>query len=1058
MKTSEEKFKLNNLNNNEKKEIINPNPIINKLEDFSATNKIESLNKEENGVPQIAVKINFLSYNYNSNVNNNFDYLVDPIETFNNDLSKTKSLNAVVKRKNDSNIKRRAKNSKSISFGTMKENDFKTIFSPNNLEKNQNFYNNNKITDNDSNHNTPKLLKVSFQNSSNIENSLRNSISKFDKKNSFKFIYLNRSEKVLFDVKNRLFSSDQVQKFVLENLNVDENKENQTDNNEINKNNVPEVNNNFDNPLFKSTNSSFIQDTSFNSKAIRRTSINNFNVISNKLFSIANANKEKSFTSKNKNKNLEAESLDESNNTSRNGIYLHNDSYQNIKPNNNMSNENNFILEDLIKEDILKTERSNHYANNSNAENQRRFLSINTSRSLNLLNESFEDHNSKSRKRNFNQVNLIVDEIEIDNESHHNKINIYNIIQTSEEKITKNFIIEKEQPIKDSYGDIMEGINIHKEKIINIHFKNKREDPIYINRNNALYPKNYKKSNKKLHRKSLSNINPSIIDIDSLTKYKYDISTNEFNLKNNKPFKKGKEYQYNKLYLADNDKIITEKDDLPDSSKIDFYYLENEIIDNPINIKDKPSPYLKDKIKKLIKDSNKNNLQEIHKSLKKGINIDTDKVDIKTNFKSNFKNEKEESYGASKIRNSVQDGENFKTFVSNKSDIESRKYSKNITAIKDKIKLGKVQANNEVEKSIKNINFDSLLRDKNQNQNKDFKKEFKKSFDNSFFKKKFSDDFNLSQRNNMRDRVFSSNITTNNHYWKYNINLVPSLESSFINNQNHYNKNKANENKTSENKFENNFNINKRFNYCEISDCYPAIIDDSNVNIDKELKNHHSNNYLINSDKNNRNEDRTKAIYLNQQVTGNEQNFSSKYKLDEEIKKICKDKCNKIIKLHPSLEEVIERKKSFLITNDNVDNFNKKVFRGICIENQINDLCFISNFKEKKRIKKQHKNDSKKKYKIINQNADFLITFNSEHNDDNNNLVINKANEHIDLSNQSHEELSEIVSSYENNEDKQDNLDIDYLEKRDFSKSFKQNIGERVGLFENKEFLIYAKK
>jgi len=106
----------------------------------------------------------------------------------------------------------------------------------------------------------------------------------------------------------------------------------------------------FDFPLFKSSNSSILNETSFNSKIVRRITINNYNYISNKLSSIPDNNNLNEIYNINlkteENENTQHLCDQNQSNSINNSFALTNNNKSKITN----TNERRFILKDLIDE------------------------------------------------------------------------------------------------------------------------------------------------------------------------------------------------------------------------------------------------------------------------------------------------------------------------------------------------------------------------------------------------------------------------------------------------------------------------------------------------------------------------------------------------------------------------------------------------------------------------------------------------------------------------------------------------------------------------------------
>lgn len=939
--------------------------------------------------------------------------------------SKRSSLNSFIRRKNDNYFKRRNKNSKSISFGNVKENDLQKFFTDNNLINNQNIDNKDyKIIDGNSNNNTPKIVKTSSQTNTNNDSSFKKSYNRLFKRHSLAFNSFNNSEKLLFNVKNRLFNSDHVQKFVLENLNVDEKIEDQAKNNDdINPNKVNELNifnNNLDNPLFKSTNSSFIHDASFNSKAVRRTTINNFNIISNKLSNVADNEKDLANEINDLASKRENEELDDIN-ISRQSVDLHNDSYRNIKPNNHLNEENNFILEDLIEEDKLITERNedkNDFNNNDN-NNQRRLSSIDDARSFNLLNDNSEDHNNEKRRKDSSQVNLIIDELEID----HFPIEDNNLIRNPEKEKVEDVFISNDHHRDMDLIKTTHKCDFENEKVIRNVVEDKIEDPKKIRKLKARDSKLNRKPDKKHHRKSLSNINLSTFDLETLTREKKESSKYILNLNEEKTLiDKKHDHGYNEN-LRKISNVIIENVDSANISKNDNHSDWDPKEKNKVSSVCHDVEFNKKlTLKTPNYDHPKNHDAEVnvYKNLKEGIYLESNKANLRTNFKSDLKEEEEEeSFDASKNHFLQTRQKHRKTFISNKSDIdiEPKKYSRPKSFIDCKNKTSSNDYLKEIEKCIKDINLDTFFKNENQDKFSETNyKNYKKSFDSSDVKKKILDQFKLPKINNIRDRVLSTNITTNNHYWKYTINLVPSNDSSFVNSQkaNNYSKNlkpKENINQTSQ--------LN-----CDTKDYDPAIIEDPNK-------------YFVN--KRNKFDN-----YTDLHDNMNKSNLSfNKFNLNSE--KSDNDKSPKTYKLQSLFNKFLYKRKSSFLKDNNIIKSNNRGFTGISIDNQIDDFCILSNKKKKEKADKMCHYRNRVENFDKSQNKDYMIIL---HNDPNINQIEN--DNHIPLN--SSLDGSSSNSSY-NGIDEDMDLNKAYIAGRQSSKSFHKKEGE-VHLTNNRDFQI----
>ncbi len=581
-------------------------------------------------------------------------------------------VNSFVKRKSVSFITKREKQSNSITFA----NEVKQMFVSNNLQNDKqgnngidlNNLQNGKQGNNHIEFNNTLNLK-SIDSIKNLKNStsefnmrkesdeikkknLRNSKTNFRPRHTRAYNSILKSENFLHNIKNRL-KSDQVQKFVLENLKVHENLENEKQTKDTkeginNLNNVQTKLNNVENPLFKSTNNSFLNDSSFNYDAVRRTTINNFNLISKKLSSIPNGvnmyqtindNMDNNF---NNNINISFEK-DPNNENSNNNSYseLQNDFYHNIKSINLInSNNKNFNLEDLIQDEKIisenfldnnhtkQTNKNNSYNNNDLPINKR----INYEQDCSFIDNS--NVNNIEKEINNSEKNISIDNFDM----HDYAKQLDQFIEGSADKTKRVSIVEIERSVDISIHcsaekRIKPEIEQMKENsFIEQNPKNENLDNDVDNKDKNVFVDNefieklsslkqnefkgkkdsrnkYKKNHKKLHRKSQSNINPSTINLDLLNKiikknkpakkkekkdkttsYKNDI----YEIKNNSKQEKIENTILNENNaISENDEIscISKKDDnnFDHEIKNNLFYHEisndNNIITNSINNK-----------------------------------------------------------------------------------------------------------------------------------------------------------------------------------------------------------------------------------------------------------------------------------------------------------------------------------------------------------------------------------------------------------------------------------------------------------------------------------------
>jgi hypothetical protein len=708
------------------------------------------------------------------------------------------SLNKII---NETCSQIKNENTKSFSSLTNKERELKKFYTPSNLKFEENVKTQNSLKSTNKTIN-PGVSHFSLANSiSEKLANLSNKSSNFKSKLSFALLSRNKTEKLLSTMKNKLFYSENGQQnFILENLHIDQTMEIETNKDKMKILESYVTNQNIDNPLFKSTNSSFLNDNSFNSKVIRRTTLDNFNIISNKLSSIAINNFDEIAKNKNNDKRLIRQEKEVKETNSNNDSNSEIDSYQN---NNNNSNyftlaDKKFILEDLIEED-----------------------------------KSIKGFEEKDCKEILNASNI--------NEVHHDDFNYANGNQFIEDfnLFEQANPIGREIPLKSVENKKMDFAEKEHSVNLNINGESKSRELIPNGNPNSIYevPLSEKKSNKsndskaksKIHKKSLSNVVFNKIDFDNFdTKIISDFD--KFNKCLNSDYKK--EIHNHDQNLKANEKLKTNNDPNKIVTESIFEKIRRDLIisskksDNPIQLNKLNNKNLD------IKPHACKNKGICHKHLK--INKALNKNKSKHNFDSIFLNtdfnkKSNLSMGFNRVKSFQQEDENL-TFENKENNIKNKINKldlKSITTQNDKENL----VNNIIRRSIANTSLKN-----------EFLNELKLSKQNNFneIKDKL---LNEEEFNNKR---LSTNITTNNHFWKYTINLIPSQESSFINKPNSY-RSQINKNRNNETKNKNNFKCcdsSEHINISLISDCNPAVLEDNNnenleANGDKENKNRH---------------------------------------------------------------------------------------------------------------------------------------------------------------------------------------------------------------------------
>lgn len=803
----------------------------NYCEQFKDINKPNSRFKKKNYSCQINQRIkNFLRYSpYMSNNNNFIDVLNydrhNSLKTFLPDKSIKLNINNINESKNHFDIKmniesnklklsdtKRTKrkslsssslnklmidnysqikndNSKLKSSFTNNERDLKKFFTPINLKHQENYLTQKSIK-NKNNSINPQVTHFSLANTLNDKLvNLSNKGNNFKSKLSSAILKKNKTNTILSTIKNKLFDGENNNhNFVLENLLI-----NQTIDNENNteKYNIFESNNNahnnIDNPLFKSTNSSFLNDTSFNANLIRRTTLDNFNIISSKLTSIANgyvneANK------KNANDTILKKEKEVSEIKSDNNSYSDCDSY---KKNGNSKYftlaDKKFILEDLVEE-----EKSIKGFDNNDSHSETNGINLNT------INISNIEENIKSD----NKKDFIINNSEVKGKNFtFENINIFQNMKSPDDVNRNKCVI-----IENSINIQICGNNDLK----NINSKSRNLDPIYEgdyqDSKQNLSKDKINNNNNKLHRKSLSNVDLTKLNLNNLFKQSEmklkdnDLCKNNYKNKNinlNNEMKENVSIKNieNKEKESIFDRI--RKDLILSCKKSDICYGHNNdyqtILDNKFH------------------DCKKRSLCQKHIKIKRALNKNKSKNNYESLFlNTDFIKRPNLSIGINPIK-SFHEEDNNLTYIyeeNKKNNIINKLDLKSIT-IKDQ----------------KNL----------------IHKQKRKSIANSSLKNEFLNELKLSKQNNnkekflkkesLKEKRLSTNITTNNHYWKYTINLLQSQDSSFINNPNSQRSDSKTNNKNLEDK-----NIHKnrsilsseKINVSIISDCNPAILEENN--------------------------------------------------------------------------------------------------------------------------------------------------------------------------------------------------------------------------------------
>lgn len=710
--------------------------------------------------------------------------------------SKRKSLSSSSLNKliNDNCSQIKNDNSKYLSSFTNKDRELKKFYTSLNLK-----YKENEKTQTSlkkfNKFNNPVVTQFSLANSiSDKISNLTNKSSNFKSKLSFALISRNKTEKLLSTMKNKLFKSDNTQNFILENLQLNQTIDNgaNTDqmkileNNENNINNNNDINQNIDNPLFKSTNSSFINETSFNSKLIRRTTLDNYNIITSKLTSIANRNFEEIKKNKN-NKSLIEKENEILETKSNNDSYSDADSYQkNIKNSNYFTlADKKFILEDLIEEDKCVKgfdDNDSQLENRSGKADLSNTSNINNLQNMNYFNQEDDQKGEKEKQIILENLNLFEQKM----------------------PIGRHFTLGSVENMKNDYVEIENSVNI------NIEGKSPNKD------RNANYETKEPNISNRMHRKSLSNLILSKIDFSNF-KAKYNC---EFSDKNKQSDQNPNSEFKNEDSNTENNCATQNKKNFNDNFKI------------------KESIF--DKIRKDLILSSKNS------------NNSNKNVEIKQHACKN----KGICHRHSKINKALNQNKNRHNFDSILLNTDFTKKS-NLSLCFNPVKSFQEEEDenntfknkeNDIKNSINILDFKSITA-KFEKENL-VNKIIRKSIANTSLKSEFLNGLKLSKQNNFNNikekllnkedvnhKRLSTNITTNNHYWKYTINLIPSQESSFNQKPNSH---RIQNNKEQSNKIKDN-NINKfkssesseHLNISIISDCNPAILDEiNNENLD----------------------------------------------------------------------------------------------------------------------------------------------------------------------------------------------------------------------------------
>jgi len=595
-----------------------------------------------------------------------------------NDIATINEFKHLKNGKSSSYFKRIDKNIKSVSFGKINSNDIKNIFdllsldikkdsNKKNSEENPKRY---KLKD--SNFSIPKFKNEKIK-------KLRNFKSNF--KHRFTTVHNQKvtPDGLFFNVKNKLFYSDQLQKLALENINLDGNSENNrsfnnyTDNVLDKKNNQEKKNEKnlvqIDYPLFKSTNSSMLNDSSFNSNIIRRTTINNYNYISNKLSSIAvNSNLNEIF-----NLNLKTE---ENENTHQ--LYFQNDSHSNNNSfalaNNNKSkilnsNDKRFILKDLIdEEDFLQFE-----INNNSCKADKNEIHVNTLNTVDMEIENFCNEKNfiqKIKDTEIDEMNAMIYEMndfdklcsfgfkESDNKENYKRKNMIKIEHTVNISIFGNNIKNNKES-NNNYN-----INNNNDiKVGNIsEFKIDNYNEIKAENQNFIIEKNRSENN-------LVKINYTFINNNYDKNFNLNNKGNKSKdkkIKRKNLFKKKSNFQNYKTSINHEDSLISENDNISCVSNKDEYNCNKELKDKMLILKEK----------------------EFENILKNNINsdlINQEDIDEFNNSKSDFKllNLSNIEYSKKKFNSFYLENQNFIKTEENDDFSNDKNNTKNRRKIQD---------------------------------------------------------------------------------------------------------------------------------------------------------------------------------------------------------------------------------------------------------------------------------------------------------------------------------------------------------------------------------------